>query len=336
TSIPEVLFDALPPKQTSYLEMTTRARRRTYDAVIPLEFWNCPGTSTLEAPEASLGQFTTLVFVIDIQYDIDASQNFRLILQRVTADELIDMSPEYEQVPVESYLRSIYDYSLHEAFSRVPHKLMPSLLYLEDLLNVFCPCNLQASKAFLVDTLSPLYVATDASPVNPPTHSLCNDYLQMLNSFGPLYCSISASVPRCQQVSTSVITSPAPPQSASSPNARHAHTPLPPLSEDLPTLNSGLSSADVSAMASPKSGTPAPSTVAKTKSLFYPSASASLSPNAAGADTTVTYHLMTAHLTLLPTAIFETRRGLVEYNVVFFREGVREICGVEEEARKVG
>ena len=75
------------------------------------------------------------------------------------------------------------------------------------------------------------------------------------------------------------------------------------------------------------------------KNLFYPSASASLSPNASGAGTTVTYPPVTPRLALLavlPTAIFETRRGLVEYNVVFFREGVQEICEVEEEARKVG
>ena len=53
-------------------------------------------------------------------------------------DELIDMSPEFEQIPIEFHLTSIYDHSLHEAFSRVLHKLIPSLPYLEDLLNVFC------------------------------------------------------------------------------------------------------------------------------------------------------------------------------------------------------
>ena len=64
-------------------------------------------------------------------------ENFRLFQQRVT-DELIDISPEYEQIPIEFHLTSIYDHSLHEAFSRVLHKLIPSLPYLEDLLNVFC------------------------------------------------------------------------------------------------------------------------------------------------------------------------------------------------------
>jgi len=41
-------------------------------------------------------------------------------------------------------------------------------------------------------------------------------------------------------------------------------------------------------------------------------------------------------LALVPTAVYLEKRGLLEYNVVFFREGVQEICDVEEEARGVG
>lgn len=118
-------------------------------------------------------------------------------------DRLADESPEYEQVPLNFHLTSVYDYSLQEAFSRVIHKLIDSLPYLENLLNVFCAVsprpfsphliykppfkNTSSPKAFLFDTTSKLYVATDASPVDQATHNLCCDYLQMLNSFGPLY-----------------------------------------------------------------------------------------------------------------------------------------------------
>lgn len=73
------------------------------------------------------------------------------------------------------------------------------------------------------------------------------------------------------------------------------------------------------------------------KALFYPSASTSLSPGST--ETTVTCHLITpqlALLALLPTQTFEGRRGLVEYNVVYFREGVQEIWQVEREARTRG
>jgi Ras-related GTP-binding protein C/D len=53
----------------------------------------------------------------------------------------------------------------------------------------------------------------------------------------------------------------------------------------------------------------------------------------------VTCHLITPQLALLaliPTQTFESRRGLVEYNVVYFREGVQEIWQVEREARTRG
>lgn len=73
------------------------------------------------------------------------------------------------------------------------------------------------------------------------------------------------------------------------------------------------------------------------KALFYPSASTSLSPGST--ETTATCHLITPQLALLaliPTQTFEGRRGLVEYNVVYFREGVQEIWQVEREARARG
>jgi Ras-related GTP-binding protein C/D len=68
---------------------------------------------------------------------IPISENFRHIQQRVI-DELFDTSQEYEQMPVNFHLTSVYDHSIREAFSRVLHKLIDSLPYLEDLLNVFC------------------------------------------------------------------------------------------------------------------------------------------------------------------------------------------------------
>lgn len=123
-------------------------------------------------------------------------------------DRLLDISSEYEQLPLNFHLTSVHDHSLHEAFSKVLHKLIDSLPYLEDLLNVFCAVsaqhvspiksnsfqNSQSPKAFLFDATSRLYIATDASPVDSATHNLCCDYLQMLNSFGPLYkCVILVS-----------------------------------------------------------------------------------------------------------------------------------------------
>lgn len=46
--------------------------------------------------------------------------------------------------------------------------------------------NSQASKAYLFDIKSRLYVATDTSPPDS-AHNLCCDYLKTMNSFGSLY-----------------------------------------------------------------------------------------------------------------------------------------------------
>ena len=41
-------------------------------------------------------------------------------------------------------------------------------------------------------------------------------------------------------------------------------------------------------------------------------------------------------LALLPTTVLERRRGLLEYNAVFFKEGVLEIGSVIRETRSGG
>ncbi|KAI0787483.1 Gtr1/RagA G protein conserved region-domain-containing protein [Fomes fomentarius] len=397
TSIQQVLFNNFAPRETLYLETTTQVTKHHFDTVIPLEIWDCPGDATLETLDASLAQFQTMVFVIDIQdlyqqpiqklvdFVITAYnehpnlnlevfvhkadvlteeykiENFRHIQARVLSD-LSYAGAEYETIPINFQLTSIYDHSLHDAFSRVLHKLIDSLPYLEDLLNVFC-ANSQATKAFLFDTASRLYVATDASPVDPPTHNLCSDYLQTLNAFGPLYKSISASPLRMRTVPPESPESPAPsipaspllqpPATTSATNSRLAS----PLASPASPARSANQSPQVPHPALPASSAPhvpqsahsassstAPSTsppgsagTGTGKPLFYPCAAASLAPTAAGAGTTLTYHLITPQLALLaiiPTGVFAARRGLVEYNVVFFREGVQEICEVEADVRR--
>jgi hypothetical protein len=62
-------------------------------------------------------------------------ENFRQIQERIQ-DRLLDLSLEYEGV--DFHLTSVYDHTLHEAFSRVLHKLFDSLPYIEELLDVFC------------------------------------------------------------------------------------------------------------------------------------------------------------------------------------------------------
>ena len=78
-----------------------------------------------------------LIFILSRQLIKTWTENFRQIHERVS-DRLLDISPEYEQMQLNSHLTSVYDHSLYEAFSKVLHKLIESLPYLEELLNVFC------------------------------------------------------------------------------------------------------------------------------------------------------------------------------------------------------
>ncbi|KAE9399802.1 hypothetical protein BT96DRAFT_957144 [Gymnopus androsaceus JB14] len=213
TSIQQVLFNGMVPKETFYLDATMRIVKHTYDTIIPLEIWDCPGNITVESLDAPLSAFSTLVFIIDIRdlynqpisrlvefivashhhnptinFEIFTrrSKTFDRLNERVT-DRLMDIAPEYEQqIILNFHLTSIFDHSLHQAFSRVLQKLTDSLPYLEDLLNSYC-ANSQASKVFLFDAQSRLYVATDYSPVDAATHNLCCDNLSMLNAFGGSY-----------------------------------------------------------------------------------------------------------------------------------------------------
>ena len=100
TSIQQVLFNDLPPKQTFYLETTMRIVKHAFECVrltpymsagfelatristvIPLEIWDCPGNVTVETLGAPLSQFSTMIFVIDIR--VRSIHRSRL-LQRLT------------------------------------------------------------------------------------------------------------------------------------------------------------------------------------------------------------------------------------------------------------
>lgn len=101
-------------------------------------------------------------------------------------------------------------------------------------------------------------------------------------------------------------------------SAQHDRAPTPPLTPPL---------------------TPPPHTLKAAPPRFYPYATTTMSlPSQAGTrgTTTITYHAITKNLALMalvPTTVFEERRGLVEYNVVALREGVQGICETEEDAR---
>lgn len=108
---------------------------------------------------------------------------FREVRQRVQ-DELSDVG--YGNRSVSYYQTSIFDHSIFEAMSKVVQKLLPQLASMEAILNRFCSaCRIQ--KAYLFDTTSKIYVATDASPTFLKDYEVCSDYVDVIVDFKQLY-----------------------------------------------------------------------------------------------------------------------------------------------------
>jgi len=114
------------------------------------------------------------------EYRYDA---FREIRQRVQ-DELSDLG--FGHTEVSFYQTSIFDHSIFEAMSKVIQRLLPQLPALEALLNRLCStCGMQ--KAYLFDTTSKMYVATDASPTFLKDYEVCSDYVDVIVDIKALY-----------------------------------------------------------------------------------------------------------------------------------------------------
>ncbi|KAL7752764.1 GTP-binding protein gtr2 [Sorochytrium milnesiophthora] len=108
----------------------------------------------------------------------------RDIHQRVT-DELLDLGL-LDNIHLGFYQTSIYDHSIYEAFSKVVQKLIPQLPTLENILNALCS-NSNVEKAFLFDTFTKIYIATDSSPVDMQSYELCSDMIDVMIDIESIY-----------------------------------------------------------------------------------------------------------------------------------------------------
>ncbi|TPX75498.1 hypothetical protein CcCBS67573_g03248 [Chytriomyces confervae] len=102
-------------------------------------------------------------------------------------DELMDAG--LQDVHLGFHLTSIYDHSVCEAFSKVVQRVLGDegiLPTLENLLNILCS-NSGIEKAFLFDTVTKIYIATDSSPVDVQSYELCSDMIDVVTDTGLVY-----------------------------------------------------------------------------------------------------------------------------------------------------
>ncbi|RUS18389.1 Gtr1/RagA G protein conserved region-domain-containing protein [Endogone sp. FLAS-F59071] len=128
-------------------------------------------------------KFEVLIHKVDGLGDDMKIETQRDVQQR-TNDELADA--ELEDIHLSFHLTSIYDHSIFEAFSKIIQKLISQLPTLEHLLNILC-ANSGIDKAYLFDTLTKIYIATDSSPVDMQSYEICSDMIDVLIDIECIY-----------------------------------------------------------------------------------------------------------------------------------------------------
>lgn len=223
SSIRKVVFEGMAPSDTLFIEKTKKSSSEDLNSFLSMRMWDLPG-GQLDPEQLNLSFEDTdaVIFVIDaqssmgdtirklsvtmhkayvanpgIQFEVflhkvdGMSEDFRLdVLQNLRdrlTEELFDISPELESnMNVFYYLTSVFDNSIYESLSRVIQKLIPEQAVLERLLDLLCQqCSMD--KAFIFDTASKIYIATDSAPLDNQTYVLCAEYLDLVGDFTALY-----------------------------------------------------------------------------------------------------------------------------------------------------
>ncbi|KAI9308839.1 ras-related GTP binding C [Cunninghamella echinulata] len=224
SSIQRVVFGKMPPNDTLYLESTTKIQKEDITrSFIDFQIWDFPGHNNYIDPNYEshdiFNSVGALIFVIDAQddysealnrlfytvtsaYKINPNITFEVLLHKVDGlsdDYKIDTQRDVQQrmsdalqdaecdnIHLSYYLTSIYDHSIYEAFSKIIQKLIRELPTLENLLNVLCS-NSGIDKAYLFDTLTKVYIATDSSPVDMQSYELCSDMIDVVIDIECIY-----------------------------------------------------------------------------------------------------------------------------------------------------
>eukprot|EP01112_Ceratiomyxa_fruticulosa_P003308 TRINITY_DN1367_c0_g1_i4.p3 TRINITY_DN1367_c0_g1~~TRINITY_DN1367_c0_g1_i4.p3 ORF type:complete len:332 (+),score=79.12 TRINITY_DN1367_c0_g1_i4:30-1025(+) len=227
SSIQKVVFHKMSPNETLLLESTSKIEKNdiSNSSFVQFQIWDSPGQIDYFDPafdsEMIFGGCGALVFVIDAQDDYSEALNklhmtvtnahkvnpnikFEVFIHKVDGlsddhkiecqrdiqqqamDELTVSDANVPAIHLSFYLTSIYDHSIFEAFSKVIQKLIPQLPTLENLLDIMIS-NSRIEKAFLVDVVSKIYVATDSSPVDMQTYELCSDMIDVVIDVSCIY-----------------------------------------------------------------------------------------------------------------------------------------------------
>jgi len=128
-------------------------------------------------------RFEVFIHKVDVLSD-EQKLEVQRVIQTQAMEEL--MQSKLEGIHLNFYLTSIFDHSIFEAFSKVVQRLIPQLPTLERLLDIMLS-NCRMEKAFLIDVVSKIYVATDSFPVDMQNYELCSDMIDVVIDVSCIY-----------------------------------------------------------------------------------------------------------------------------------------------------
>jgi Ras-related GTP-binding protein C/D len=224
SSILRVVFNKLSPHETKHLESTKSIEKANVGAssFIKFDVWDFPGQLDWDPSfddAAIFGPCGALIWVCDAQEDYTDSLRrflqtiarayvvnptilFELFIHKVDSlsdDHKIERQQDIQRrcndslheaglgrVQFATYLTSIYDHSVFDAFSKVIQKLTPQLSTLETLLDSFT-ANSGIERAFLADIATKIYLVSDQSHGDMSGHVLCSDMIDVVTDILSIY-----------------------------------------------------------------------------------------------------------------------------------------------------
>ncbi|RXK42517.1 hypothetical protein M231_00071 [Tremella mesenterica] len=341
----KTVFQKVPVRDVAYFSVTQKIEKINYDSIIPLQIWDTPANFELDQLDVPIGSFATIIFVMDMQQDDsyhDAISKFVGIMlrahlmapkikfvvfihkaevlseeyraenygeiQRTTVDNLdyfdypslqhlathLDLSDPHvcqgigdqlTTAQVRFDMTSVHDASLRDAWSKVIQGIMDILPDVESLMMHFTESS-GMDNSFLFDINSGVIVGADNRQRNDATLEQVTEYLSRFLQFRELYKNLKMQ-----------------PEEHES--------------------NGVTTEVDNDEEDEEPSDEPSGWWDEEDPSKPWMFQSTRLLPK-----TTITLWQFTPHLALvalLQTDVWQARRGMIEYNLTFLRQGMRGI-----------
>ncbi|CAF0894411.1 unnamed protein product [Adineta ricciae] len=230
TSIIKLIFDKMTAGETLQLPETKMILRHELSCGIHVKFKICdvpgPKTASLLDFDTYSAECTTIVFVLDATEDCSDSINllvssvqqlysqgrnirFEVLIHKIDGVHEPDRLERYSSIQqkvtvmlhecsieeplINFYLTSIYDHSIHEAFSKIVQNQMRQLRALENMLDLVT-ASTQLDKIFVCDISNKIFLASDTKPVESQISELCCDVVDVYKDISSIYGQNSSSV----------------------------------------------------------------------------------------------------------------------------------------------